>query len=352
MKKILYLDGLRTVFCSVVVIHHFLQVFYPSFPQILFNDGNMAVLYFLMLTGFVTPLQIFAKKEFTKFHIIRYSVLRYLRLLPVVFVTIMGAYILQQAGALRTQETAVAFDLDKIRNYYRSSCSFTSAIWDGIIGAFFFQPELNPPLWTISYEMWGGILVYITATVLRKIRYRRILILLMSIVSAFVLHNIYIAALLTGFLFSDILHNKNTVFWFEQSICLLIKHPRMRVIYLFLIILIASGLVLNIGTAIYLRYVFIALLFLFLSSENNITRWLGNKTLTYLSSYTYAIYATHWPILCSFACMAALVLPVDIYCIRVIVAFCVMVILTVSTSFLLRKYIEMPFHKAISAVWN
>ena len=60
-EKMIYLDGLRGVFCIVVIIHHFMMAFFPNSPQILYNDGNMAVMYFLLLSGFVMPLNIFKK---------------------------------------------------------------------------------------------------------------------------------------------------------------------------------------------------------------------------------------------------------------------------------------------------
>ena len=80
MKRIHHLEGLRTIFCLVVVTHHILQAFYPEFPQILVNDGRIAVIYFLVLTGFTIPLQIFkTSKTASPSQIPKYALFRYLR---------------------------------------------------------------------------------------------------------------------------------------------------------------------------------------------------------------------------------------------------------------------------------
>ena len=51
-------EGARVVFCLIVFLNHWTMLFMPDLPIVIFNDGNLAVVFFLLLCGFVAPISI------------------------------------------------------------------------------------------------------------------------------------------------------------------------------------------------------------------------------------------------------------------------------------------------------
>ena len=137
----------------------------------------------------------------------------------------MVAYLLQQLGLICTQDVAAEFGLYRIENYYNTPCSFPVALFDSLIGAFFRRPLLNTPLWTITYEMFGGVLVYAITLGCQRFRYRRIFYFVLSALSLLFLHNTYIAALLFGLLLSDLLYNNHIALKLDQKLCNILRSP-------------------------------------------------------------------------------------------------------------------------------
>lgn len=101
MKKLDYWDGLRTIFCLVVVISHIFLAFYPNAPKPLKSMGNLAVIYFLFLSGGVLGLKTYIKTEQERFTIkdlFDYTLHRYLRLLPAVAVSVLLSTLIYVLG--------------------------------------------------------------------------------------------------------------------------------------------------------------------------------------------------------------------------------------------------------------
>lgn len=114
VKKLIYLEGLRGIAAFIVVISHFIQVFYPAMlesnPTLVHNsfetwisdspinflyNGNFAVYIFFILSGYVLSIKYHQKKDLEI--IFELGVKRYIRLaIPVaasVFFSIFAAKI-------------------------------------------------------------------------------------------------------------------------------------------------------------------------------------------------------------------------------------------------------------------
>lgn len=103
MKK-RYYDGARTIFCLIVLLSHFTLTFCPNARTRIWNDGNLAVIYFLVLAGGVTALSTQnSKSNLSLKSLFQFGVKRYFRLLPVVFISIIGAFIIFRGGTIITK---------------------------------------------------------------------------------------------------------------------------------------------------------------------------------------------------------------------------------------------------------
>ena len=104
--KIKQFEIARSIFCIIVVIHHFMMVFCYQNQIFIYNDGNLAVMYFLVLAGVVMPIKFYLNddnkigNERWYISVMRYGKRRYLRLLPVALVSLFFAYFLMSLGGV------------------------------------------------------------------------------------------------------------------------------------------------------------------------------------------------------------------------------------------------------------
>jgi len=193
--------------------------------------------------------------------------------------------------------------------------------------------------------MFGGVLVYAITLGCQRFRYRRIFYFVLSALSLLFLHNTYIAALLFGLLLSDLLYNNHIALKLDQKLCNILRSPRTKIVLIPALILSAAAVVMDIRFSQYFQLLFVLILILWLSYEGTAARFLGAKLLTKLSEYTFALYVLHWPILCSFSCMAVVHLPFNSYPLRVIIACIILFSLGIPASYILRRYVEIPFKR-------
>lgn len=297
--KLKYLDGLRLIFCIIVVIHHFLLAFCPDTTIFLYNDGNLAVVYFLLLSGFVTPLKIFydkdvkKKKKTTKW--LLFLKKRYLRLLPFVAISIIISFLLLKNDLYYNLQAAEIFNLSALGNYFNFDISFAQMIYQIFIGTFIERPILNTPLWTIHYEFIGVFVAYILADVLHK-KEKRHFYYLLTILICMILRDIYYCCIFTGVFLADVFFNKNKV-----AIGVDIdKIKHYNIIFLILSIILYFLTIFG-KIQVYLRMLSIICGMIFVINNKVTQKLLENKLLMKLSEYATDIYATHWLILCSFS---------------------------------------------------
>lgn len=193
-------------------------------------------------------------------------------------------------GGYFNQEVAGILGNDALKRYYFDYISFPVALWDSFIGAFYRRPELNTPLWTIKYEFFCVIIVFALARIKSK-KLRWILYILIMITTFILLRDIYIIAVLLGAVCFDILFVTKISFPWGK-----IK-PILFGVAICLIALVIIGVY-----TVYFRLLLIIAICAIFKISKFAQKICENKFLLKLSKYTFAIYAIHWPILCSCTC--------------------------------------------------
>lgn len=146
-KHLTYLDSLRGLAALTVIFSHYIVSFWyePGLPTG-YAIGELAVCLFFVLSGFVLSYR-FLGEQNTRITIIEAIIKRPFRLLGVVWATIILGTIIFICVQGRTID------------------SFACKTWTQYVIDFFCSPfatgvNYNGVLWTISWELWGSMLVF------------------------------------------------------------------------------------------------------------------------------------------------------------------------------------------------
>jgi len=191
-SKIEFLDGIRGLMAFCVIITHFVVIYLPqmyfrsfaessegflslfaSTPLSVFVNGNPAVQYFFILTGFLVGRSFFLK-EHRPGQLLEKSFQRYTRLLPLVAITTFFTWLTMKLGLqyhLRiAQETLNP-------EYLSAYCNFEPSLKSLLINAFIYPfirySEYVGPFWTIRYEFFGYIISMAVCYVCKESRWRK-----------------------------------------------------------------------------------------------------------------------------------------------------------------------------------
>jgi peptidoglycan/LPS O-acetylase OafA/YrhL len=176
-KRISHLDGLRGIAALTVFFTHLSLVVIPSIhnglphmarlhyewmlagtPVGIFWAANFAVCIFFVLSGVV--LSYYYQKEGG--HFIASCIRRYLRLIGPIFVASFIAFVLWRSGAMKNLEAQQITQEGWLPSQYNTAVpTLGYFIWDTFYGAFANGTSpINPPLWTMKYELAGSIGVF------------------------------------------------------------------------------------------------------------------------------------------------------------------------------------------------
>jgi peptidoglycan/LPS O-acetylase OafA/YrhL len=324
-NKYLYLEGLRGLLALIVVIHHFLLLFYPevyygsnrvsdyvnnadSFgmtlantPLNIFMNGTWAVCMFMLLSGFVLSLRYFESNDHG---IIRASFFkRYFRLGIPVLAAVLIIFFLFKFNVFQTlfyprSDANYAFG----KELFTKDISFFSALRMGIIDV-----PLNgdntylPVFWTIDIELIGVLLLFAFLLITHDNKYKAP-IFVAFIILLFLINKSYYILIMTGSLIA----------LFKEKIELN-SHKRYLFLILFLIGWYLEGIPNLQDVAkqytwygyttgwknVFLHFQFIscALIFIALLSSKKIQAFLNSKPLQFLGSISFSMYLLHLPIL-------------------------------------------------------
>jgi peptidoglycan/LPS O-acetylase OafA/YrhL len=221
MKKISFLDGLRGTAAVVVVISHFVQVFYPSLftlrpemmhnqfeawlsktPFNLFYNGNFSVCIFFVLSGFVLSYKYWETRRVDV--VIESTVKRYFRLVLPVFFSILLVYIILLLNGFSLETVSPITYTDMTTHYHALSHDFVTMVRTAFFDTFFLgNADYNPVLWTMNYELIGSYLIFAMLIVCRDTPYRYVAYLLLI----YMLRHSYYLAFVLGLLLCDVYHN-------------------------------------------------------------------------------------------------------------------------------------------------
>lgn len=182
-----HLDGLRGLAALAVVFCHFVQLYLPAAflrtapdhfgeslisasPLNLIFNGNFAVAIFFVLSGFVLAAPFFSNKNSTWY--LKAAIKRYPRLaIPALASTLIPCLIYIAFGSNFAATTELSGYPKK--EYFSGFNSITTAVWQGLIGAFLFaEQDYNRVLWTIRTELIGSFGVFALLPILGRYRAR------------------------------------------------------------------------------------------------------------------------------------------------------------------------------------
>ena len=193
MKKLAYLESLRGLAAFIVVLNHFAVAFYPALyfgatepvhtakgievfisgtPLNLLYNGSFAVAVFFVLSGFVLTYKFFKDRTFPVY-IIPLTVKRYVRLLPPVVVSILLSYVLLRFSLLYNLPASIITQSAWLRGYLQFEPNLLTALYESFIGSFFkHKATYNGVLWTMTFEFFGSLLVFLFVALFRNKKWR------------------------------------------------------------------------------------------------------------------------------------------------------------------------------------
>lgn len=194
-KKLAPLEGQRGIAAIIVVVHHFILGFHPSLSGILPNtrtdysivgsplftviNGTGAVFYFFTLSGFVLSWGYFNSPNSRK--LVWDALRRWPRLAgPTTIICALsaalfqtGAYYYREAGELSGSSWLKTFGGS---SFYDTIPSFSTAIWQGLTTFVSGHYAMNTNLWTMVYEYYGSLIVFVLCPLFLKLKSRWLLV--------------------------------------------------------------------------------------------------------------------------------------------------------------------------------
>lgn len=193
MAKINTLESIRGLGALSVVFFHYLEVFYPAFvtgnpsqshlrwgidlffyrtPLNVFYNGTAAVLVFFVLSGYVLTFKFFKTGDTQ--HLASGIVRRYFRLLPIVLFAEIGSYLCLRYSLYHAKDITAITLANTWTGAYSLPADLGAVLKEAFFGIFFrYESTYNVPFWTMTYELFGSMLVYITAYVTSSLRHRQ-----------------------------------------------------------------------------------------------------------------------------------------------------------------------------------
>lgn len=199
--KLRCLDGLRGLMALHVVIHHAMTIYYPEkmytaialsrgeAPSLLSTtglsalvNGNIAVQYFFVLTGFLVGRTVFLQPDMDAASLRVRCANRYLRLLPMIAVATLFTHLLFAFGVQPFVQIApYVHGASSFAGLENSLVSLPELLRIIFYDTFFRGNVYMMQLWTIRNEFMVYILALIACWLLRDSRWRRLLYVALAV---------------------------------------------------------------------------------------------------------------------------------------------------------------------------
>ena len=189
--KLAYLDSLRGIASIIVILAHYVAVFYPyaifgdSYrrssswedwlrvpPLSLVMSGHYAVCLFFILSGYVLSIKFFSGAA--RLGELTQAVLkRPVRLGGVVLITVLLGYALMQGNLLPWSRPGEGLEkYPWLATFWQTTPTWQSFLVDAALHPFSSGTTYNPPLWTIEKELVGSYIVFATVGVALRLNQR------------------------------------------------------------------------------------------------------------------------------------------------------------------------------------
>lgn len=329
--KLTYLEGMRALMAFNVILCHFVCVYYPmmyfqgydsalscfeSTPLSALVNGNIAVVFFFALTGFLVGRSVFLKN--VDMHTVPQKAFnRFLRLLPVVVLTTLFTFLTMKLGLqYHLDITNENVNADFLAAYCNFDPSLGHLITHALFWPFVDYSAYVGPFWTISYELWGYVIVLLLALFLKESKWRRLVYCVISVVIYICIDPQY-CIFIMGLLVADLEFNTNATVCDKLYRKLLMS--KVFVVFCFFVATYFACCPMNDRSPFYsfwfklpllthtlLRGFGMALFIWVAVNSKLIQKILSFKPLVFLGEMSFETYALHWPLMLS--CEAALFL--------------------------------------------
>jgi peptidoglycan/LPS O-acetylase OafA/YrhL len=220
-------DVLRGLAALVVVLHHFLLIFYPALfttqsdhahttgtteaqhAYSLFSflwNGHFAVSIFFVLSGYVLSCGYFSRGDAAL--PARAALQRYPRLILPVVVSVLLAWLLLRMNAFSNISVAQIYTKNDFwfSNLWRIQPDLLDALKEAFVQTPFHGGtlEYNPVLWTLNIELFGSLLVFALLALTGTLRNRIIIYALLSVL----LYQSHMVAFVVGTALADYRYSK------------------------------------------------------------------------------------------------------------------------------------------------
>lgn len=345
MTKRLYpIESIRAFACIGVLLCHFKGAFFPqssivawmmSTPLNIIFSGNTPVRLMFVISGLVISYKYFTRECYDE--IPKDIFKRYFRLGIPVFVTVVFAYLLMVLGFMTNREAAIITNsMDFLAIFNNFEPDLIGCLREGLYGSLFLNGNgYVSPMWTMTYEMLGSIMILLFVAVFHSNTKMRCIF---YVVFLLVYQNYY-TYFVIGMMIADFIchsHFQDNWNMKKEIVC--------TILLLVSAIYIGNPLFVDGCTMNYWLFTIACLIMFpcFLQSKIvNIVCGKNNKLCLWLGKNSYAIYLLHWPIMESVSCSAFIELNEKYsYDVAVIVTFVITLIVTLVLAEIFNKTIE------------
>jgi peptidoglycan/LPS O-acetylase OafA/YrhL len=375
LNKIGYLESLRGIAALVVVFAHFVVGFYPALywarqdlahfpanrevwisgtPLNLFYNGDFSVAIFFVLSGFVLSYKFFQHRE-TNVFLLPLILKRYVRLLIPVLFSLVLAYAFLKFSLLSNRAASTVTKSVWMGTYWQFRPDFWDMMQEAFFGVFFrSQHTYNNVLWTMTFEFYGSLIVFVFVAFFRNSP-RRFLVYGLAAVLTF---RSYYLAFILGILLCDLVSSENSIVKKTKSLPLLVvlllvglflgSYPTERgvegTVYAFL------------PGAVRARTWHIAGAFLVMISvlqSRRLQAILSKKPFLFLGRISFSQYILHFLVICSLSCSLLLKLaPVLPYHAAVLATFCISLPVIMAASHFIYLFVDRAGMRWSQAVYG
>lgn len=367
--KLPFLDGIRGLMALNVIIAHFTIVFFPQMQLQAFADskggilslfaktplsvlinGNIAVQYFFVLTGFLVARTFFTR-AIDHNQILRRSVNRYLRLLPIVFVTTVFTYLTMRLGL---QKHLSINDLLPNKDFLPYYCNFEPTYGNLFVNSFIY-PFIRTsayvgPFWTIHYEFFGYILSMLICHLFQENRFRRLGYLITAVLCFSQLNPNY-APFIFGVFLADLEYNKHPDL-FDKVLGKYIGKPAITIAALLIGLYFAccplyyATIYTPLGwipkvTPDLIRAIGVTMVLYALLHLPKAQNFFSGGLFLFLGRISFPVYAIHWPLMLSVQCwLFSILVQSCSYNSAAVISFLIVLPVIYAFAYLMWRYIE------------
>ncbi len=318
-----YLDGVRGIAAAMVVMCHFILMFFSDFETQsinriasithsfsaasiiqayinMFNNGSLAVFIFWFMSGYVISINLF--KSTGNNYLLSAFTKRYFRLAIPATCSAVIAYTILKSGAMHNSGFNVKnHNSNWIHLFYQFEPNFLQCIKNGVWDTFFDYHEkdsYNASLWTMDQELYGSLLSFFLFGVFRT-NSKRYWVYAVIIGTHFFLNHFSLITFLCGFILCDLDHSQKT----KHPVLIFLEGKIFSKWYLSMIILLMLLFFAGKKTHVDIRDMCSSCLIVFTISRSlSLSSFFNFSFFRWLGKISFSIYLLHLPILCSLTC--------------------------------------------------